>query len=81
MPTAIPITPNSTNYASVVFVFFASVTVLWYVVSGRKSFTRPPSDMHDEHGGVAGDSGRVTPEQASEFTNHGNYEGKIDSVK
>jgi len=37
--------------------------------------------MHDEHGGVAGDSGRVTPEQASEFTNHGDYEGKIDSIK
>ncbi|CAF1252123.1 unnamed protein product [Rotaria sp. Silwood1] len=42
MPTAIPITPSSMNYASVLFVFFAGVSILWYVISGRKHFTGPP---------------------------------------
>jgi len=82
MPTAIPVTLSSMNYASVVFLFFASVSVLCYAVSGRKSFTGPPSDMHVEHDGeVAGGLGRVTPEQASRCTYYGNYEGKIDSIK
>lgn len=42
MPTSIPVTPVSMNYASVVFVFFAAVSVFWYIVRGRKSFTGPP---------------------------------------
>ncbi len=42
MPTAIPVTFSSMNYASVLFVFFAGVSVLWYVVWGRKYFTGPP---------------------------------------
>ena len=41
MPTAIPVTPSSMNYASVLFVFFAGVSVLWYAVWGRKHFTGP----------------------------------------
>jgi amino acid permease (GABA permease) len=41
MPTVIPVTPSSMNYASVLFVFFAGVSVLWYGVSGRKHFTGP----------------------------------------
>jgi amino acid transporter len=42
MPTAIPVTASSMNYASVLFVFFAGVSVLWYIVWGRKHFTGPP---------------------------------------
>jgi amino acid permease (GABA permease) len=42
MPTVIPVTPSSMNYASVLFVFFAGVSVLWYGVSGKKHFTGPP---------------------------------------
>ncbi|CAF3121790.1 unnamed protein product [Rotaria sp. Silwood2] len=42
MPTAVPITASSMNYASVLFVSFAGFSILWYVVSGRKHFTGPP---------------------------------------
>ncbi|CAF4973888.1 unnamed protein product [Rotaria sp. Silwood1] len=41
MPIAIPVTPSSMNYASVLFVFFAGVSILWYIVSGNKHFTGP----------------------------------------
>lgn len=30
------------NYASVVFAAFATISVVWYFVRGRKSFTGPP---------------------------------------
>jgi hypothetical protein len=30
------------NYASVVFAGFATISVVWYFVSGRKNFTGPP---------------------------------------
>lgn len=30
------------NYASVVWVFFAVISVVWYFVHGRKFFTGPP---------------------------------------
>ncbi|KAJ8608989.1 hypothetical protein MRB53_039348 [Persea americana] len=37
-----PVTPSNMNYASVVFVGFASFSVFWYAVRGRKHFTGPP---------------------------------------
>ena len=37
MPTALPVTEVSMNYASVVLVGFACLSALWYAVSGRKS--------------------------------------------
>lgn len=43
-PTAIPVTPASMNYASVVFMFFAGVATLWYVVWGKKNFKGPVLD-------------------------------------
>lgn len=49
MPTAIPVTPSSMNYASVLFVFFASVSIIWYVVSGRKYFKGPSVSSADEY--------------------------------
>lgn len=30
------------NYASVVFVAFAAISLVWYILHGRKSFTGPP---------------------------------------
>jgi amino acid permease (GABA permease) len=47
MPTAIPVTPSSMNYASVLFVFFAGVSVLWYIVWGRTHFTGPPVSLQE----------------------------------
>jgi amino acid transporter len=42
MPTAIPVSPSSMNYASVLFVFSAVVSLIWYIIQGRKHFTGPP---------------------------------------
>lgn len=33
---------NSMNYASVVFAGFATISLIWYFVRGRKAFTGPP---------------------------------------
>ena len=57
MPVALPVTPQSMNYASVVFAGFASISVLWYFVRGRKSFTGPPVGVDvspDDVGVIAG---------------------------
>ena len=42
MPVAIPVDASTMNYASVVFSGFASVSIVWYVVYGRKHFHGPP---------------------------------------
>ncbi|KAJ5587903.1 uncharacterized protein N7459_003668 [Penicillium hispanicum] len=36
MPTALPVTPVSMNYASVVFVGFMAISAVWYIVYARK---------------------------------------------
>ncbi|CAG8957406.1 hypothetical protein HYFRA_00011387 [Hymenoscyphus fraxineus] len=63
MPTAIPVTPVTMNYASVVFMAFASISLVWYIVRGRKTFTGPPVpvDVEAENEGVVvGGLGRIT---------------------
>ncbi len=52
MPTAIPVTAGSMNYASVLFVFFACVSVFWYVIWGRKHFSGPPIAAGHGHPGA-----------------------------
>lgn len=42
MPTKIPVTASEMNYASVLFVFFGVVSVIWYLIWGRKHFKGPP---------------------------------------
>lgn len=42
MPTSIPVTASSMNYASVLFVFFSGVAVLWYFIWGSRHFAGPP---------------------------------------
>lgn len=74
MPTAIPVTPSSMNYASVVFIFFASISLLWYVIRGRKEFSGPPvvSAEETEHNGqIVGGVGRVVTEDGSGQTSFG----------
>jgi hypothetical protein len=39
--TAIPVTPTSMNYASVVFAGFSSIAILWYAVYARKHYKGP----------------------------------------
>ncbi|KAG9125063.1 hypothetical protein FRC07_009113 [Ceratobasidium sp. 392] len=41
MPTAIPVTPQSMNYASVVFAGFTAISAIWYAVWGRKHYRGP----------------------------------------
>ncbi|KAJ5946710.1 hypothetical protein N7454_003549 [Penicillium verhagenii] len=49
MPTALPVTPVSMNYASVVFVGFMAISAVWYVVYARKNYKGPPaSDALDD---------------------------------
>ncbi|KAJ5281883.1 hypothetical protein N7478_007255 [Penicillium angulare] len=48
MPTVLPVTPTSMNYASVVFVGFMAIAAVWYVVYARKHYKGPPeSDALD----------------------------------
>ncbi|KAJ5158170.1 Acyl-CoA-binding protein ACBP [Penicillium coprophilum] len=42
MPVTLPVTPESMNYASVVFAGFAGISIFWYFVYARKHFTGPP---------------------------------------
>ena len=54
MPVAIPVTAKSMNYASVVFSGFASISIAWYFIRGRKAFHGPPvqADTNPEDIGV-----------------------------
>ncbi|KAJ6048927.1 uncharacterized protein N7446_011610 [Penicillium canescens] len=48
MPTALPVTAVSMNYASVVFVGFMAISGVWYLLYARKSYKGPPeSDALD----------------------------------
>lgn len=43
MPTAIPVTAEFMNYASVVFFAFFIVATVWYFVWGKKNYAGPPA--------------------------------------
>ncbi|GAB7356955.1 hypothetical protein MBLNU459_g7797t1 [Dothideomycetes sp. NU459] len=43
MPSAIPVTTTSMNYASVVFVGFTFISSVWYFAWGRKNYEGPPT--------------------------------------
>jgi len=53
MPVSLPVTPESMNYASVVFAGFATISLVWYFIRGRKEFTGPPV-VHDADPAVIG---------------------------
>lgn len=78
MPTAIPVTPVSMNYASVVFMGFAMISVIWYIIRGRKEFTGPPvpADIAPENDGqvVGGEVGRITTHV--DESSSGTFDGK-----
>lgn len=82
MPTAIPVTATSMNYASAVFAGFASVSIVWYVISGRRNFNGPPvpADVEPEQDGQVvgehGGLGRVVTHPESEKTLDGSAGGK-----
>jgi len=41
MPVALPATASTMNYASVVFTGFGIISIIWYIVYGRKHFSGP----------------------------------------
>lgn len=43
MPTALPVTPSTVNYASVVLVFVIIISTVWYFVWGRANYEGPPT--------------------------------------
>jgi len=43
MPSSVPATVATVNYAPVVFVGFLAISMVWYVVHGRKHYTGPPT--------------------------------------
>lgn len=85
MPTAIPVAAPTMNYASVVFSFFALISIVWYIVSGRKNFSGPPvpADIEPEvDGQVVKDTGGMErPESGSEKTLGESMRGKRDDIK
>lgn len=72
MPVALPVTPATMNYASVVFAGFMVVSAGWYWVSGRKTFVGPRGVVQGEEGvGGAEGEGDVKGEE------EGDKEGDI----
>ncbi|KJA24898.1 hypothetical protein HYPSUDRAFT_453535 [Hypholoma sublateritium FD-334 SS-4] len=47
MPAVIPVTRVSMNYASVVFVGFAVLSAMWYLISGKRNYHGPPVPAED----------------------------------
>lgn len=43
MPTVLPVTAQTMNYASVVFAGFFVIATLWYYAWGRKNYEGPPT--------------------------------------
>ena len=43
MPTYLPVTLTSMNYASVVFAGFVAIATAWYFVWGKKNYQGPPT--------------------------------------
>ncbi|CAF1251021.1 unnamed protein product [Adineta ricciae] len=42
MPTAIPVSVSTMNFVSAIFVFFAGISIVWYIVWGKQRFIGPP---------------------------------------
>lgn len=45
MPVSIPVTPQTMNYASVVFGGFITIAAVWYLVYARRVYKGPPISM------------------------------------
>jgi hypothetical protein len=56
MPTSIPVTKDTMNYACVVFVGFVVISGVWYGVWGKKNYVGPALEEIDgQPGSQAGD--------------------------
>lgn len=61
------------NYASVVFAGFAVISIAWYFVRGRKSFTGPPVPQDVAPGEEIPVAGLAV--QESKLERNGDFEG------
>lgn len=75
MPVSLPVTAASMNYASVVFAGFAGISLAWYAIRGRKTFTGPPVVM--DEGPVV--TGRVADGEMDEVNGGGEVLPKVAS--
>ncbi|KAF2758158.1 amino acid transporter [Pseudovirgaria hyperparasitica] len=48
MPSYLPVSAQTMNYASVVFVAFLLISALWYVVWGKRNYQGPPIQDEDQ---------------------------------
>ncbi|TDZ17225.1 putative amino-acid permease [Colletotrichum orbiculare MAFF 240422] len=44
MPTFVPVTPTTINYAPAVFIAACLISGIWYIAWGRKNYAGPPSE-------------------------------------
>lgn len=79
MPVSLPVEPGTMNYASVVFAGFATISVLWYFVRGRKSFTGPPVPKDVAPGEEVTVAGLAAVE--SKMERNGDVEGVVTKEK
>ncbi|KAJ7896973.1 amino acid transporter [Mycena leptocephala] len=49
MPAVLPTTPTTMNYASVVFVGFAAISAVWYLINGRFHYKGPEIPAETPH--------------------------------
>jgi amino acid transporter len=76
MPVSLPVEPATMNYASVVFAGFALISVIWYLVRGRKMFKGPPVPQDVAPGEEVMVAGLAVQESNQE--RNGDVEGKGD---
>lgn len=77
MPVSLmDLTASTMNYASVVFAGFATISVVWYFVHGRKDFTGPPvpKDADPDDMGVRKGSGLIEAEDGLDVQRSGDTE-------
>jgi amino acid transporter len=79
MPVSLPVEPATMNYASVVFAGFALISVIWYLVRGRKMFKGPPVPQDVAPGEEVMVAGLAVQESNQE--RNGDVEGKGTSFR
>ncbi|KAK7533602.1 polyamine transporter TPO5 [Phyllosticta citricarpa] len=78
MPSTLPVDKSSMNYASVVFVGFGLISLVWYLVRGRTSFAGPPVPTGVETPAVGVVAGMPVNESSSA---DGAFEKMVESAK
>ncbi|KAI9681159.1 MAG: hypothetical protein M1817_002441 [Caeruleum heppii] len=87
MPVSLPVSASGMNYASVVFAGFATISIVWYFVRGRKTFTGPPVPVDQDPVTVGvvekmGDEGRgeIDGRERVEVEGQGGRGAELDGV-